>query len=110
LPNGRRRFEDTNHAGLMNGASREWFASGALWREARYVGGHDGGVNLRHTETLVLVDGGGHIRGVYDESLAYDVTQLIPDISTRARPEWMGPCPPGPARNTVTNSTEVLVR
>ncbi|MEO8622780.1 MAG: hypothetical protein ABI625_17040, partial [bacterium] len=35
---------------------------------------------LRHTETLVLVDRDGHIRGVYDGSLAYDVTQLIADI------------------------------
>ena len=35
---------------------------------------------LRHTETLVLVDREGHIRGVYDGSLAYDVTQLIADI------------------------------
>ena len=35
---------------------------------------------LRHTETLVLVDADGHIRGVYDGSLAYDVTQLIADI------------------------------
>ena len=35
---------------------------------------------LRHTETLVLVDGIGHIRGVYDGSLAYDVSQLIADI------------------------------
>ena len=35
---------------------------------------------LRHTETLVLVDSQGHIRGVYDGSLAYDVTQLIADI------------------------------
>ncbi len=35
---------------------------------------------LRHTETIVLVDRDGHIRGVYDGSLAYDVTQLIADI------------------------------
>ena len=35
---------------------------------------------LRHTETLVLVDGEGFIRGVYDGSLPYDVTQLIADI------------------------------
>lgn len=35
---------------------------------------------LRHTETLVLVDGQGRIRGVYDGSLAYDVSQLITDI------------------------------
>ena len=36
--------------------------------------------NLRHTETLVLVDGSGHIRGVYDGSMPYEVTQLIADI------------------------------
>lgn len=37
---------------------------------------------LRHTETLVLVDGRGHIRGVYDGSLAFEVSQLIADIRT----------------------------
>jgi protein SCO1 len=37
---------------------------------------------LRHTETLVLVDGGGHIRGVYHGSLPFEVTQLINDIRT----------------------------
>ena len=35
---------------------------------------------LRHTETLVLVDQIGHIRGVYDGSLVYDVSQLMSDI------------------------------
>lgn len=35
---------------------------------------------LRHTETLVLVDGDGHIRGMYSGSLAYEVDQLIADI------------------------------
>jgi protein SCO1/2 len=35
---------------------------------------------LRHTETLVLVDGGGHVRGMYEGSLAYDVSQLVADI------------------------------
>ena len=35
---------------------------------------------LRHTETLVLVDGDGHIRGAYDGSLAFEVSQLISDI------------------------------
>jgi protein SCO1/2 len=35
---------------------------------------------LRHTETLVLVDRDGHIRGVYDGSLAFEVSQLIRDI------------------------------
>jgi protein SCO1/2 len=37
---------------------------------------------LRHTETLVLVDGEGHLRGMYDGSLAYDVTQLITDVAS----------------------------
>jgi protein SCO1/2 len=37
---------------------------------------------LVHTETLVLVDGHRRIRGVYDGSLPYDVTQLIADIRT----------------------------
>ena len=40
---------------------------------------------LRHTETLVLVDGDGYIRGVYDGSLAYDVTQLIADVRQLTR-------------------------
>jgi protein SCO1/2 len=35
---------------------------------------------LRHTETLVLVDPEGHVRGVYDGSLAFEVSQLIGDI------------------------------
>ncbi|HEX8904955.1 MAG TPA: SCO family protein [Longimicrobiaceae bacterium] len=35
---------------------------------------------LVYTETLVLVDGRHRIRGVYDGSLPYDVTQLIADI------------------------------
>lgn len=38
--------------------------------------------DLLHTETLVLVDGEGRIRGVYNGTRAYDVTQLIGDIRT----------------------------
>lgn len=37
---------------------------------------------LLHTETFVLVDQAGRIRGVYDGSLAYDVSRLIEDIHT----------------------------
>jgi protein SCO1/2 len=33
-----------------------------------------------HTETIVLVDGAGHIRGMYDGSLAFDTQRLIDDI------------------------------
>lgn len=40
---------------------------------------------LVHTETLVLVDAHGHVRGVYDGSLPYDVTQLIADIRVLLR-------------------------
>ena len=36
---------------------------------------------LLHTETFVLVDRHGHIRGVYDGSLAFDVTRLIEDVA-----------------------------
>jgi protein SCO1/2 len=38
--------------------------------------------NLMHTEVLVLVDGAGHIRGVYDGTLAYEVSRLIDDMRT----------------------------
>jgi protein SCO1/2 len=39
-----------------------------------------------HTETVVLVDGDGHIRGMYDGSLAFDTERLMDDIRTlRAR-------------------------
>lgn len=40
---------------------------------------------LLHTETFVLVDQAGRIRGVYDGSLAYDVSRLIDDIRTLRR-------------------------
>jgi len=40
---------------------------------------------LLHTETFVLVDQRGLIRGVYDGSLAYDVSRLIEDIQTLRR-------------------------
>ena len=42
---------------------------------------------LVHTEVLVLVDQEGHIRGVYDGTLPFDVDQLIADIGilTRSR-------------------------
>lgn len=37
---------------------------------------------MLHTETLVLVDGAGRLRGVYDGSLAFDTQRLIDDIRT----------------------------
>lgn len=80
------------HYAVRNGVDgRQWkLLTGArtelarLARDAYFVELADTTGNtrgrLRHTETLVLVDGDGHIRGVYDGSLAYDVTQLIADI------------------------------
>ena len=66
---------------LLTGRRRELVR---LARDAYFVELADSSGNtqgrLRHTETLVLVDQEGHIRGVYDGSLAYDVTQLIADI------------------------------
>lgn len=38
--------------------------------------------SLAHTETLVLVDGAGRIRGYYNGSLPYDVDRLIEDVRT----------------------------
>ncbi len=37
---------------------------------------------MLHTETVVLVDGEGRIRGMYDGSLAFDTQRLIDDIRT----------------------------
>jgi protein SCO1/2 len=43
---------------------------------------------LLHTETLVLVDGSGRVRGMYDGTLPMDVRQLIEDIRwLRTHPE-----------------------
>src|SRR5262245_55893137 len=33
-----------------------------------------------HTEKVLLVDRGGHLRGVYNGSLPYDITRLIDDL------------------------------
>ena len=42
---------------------------------------------LAHTETLVLVDGDGHLRGLYSGSLPYEVTRLLDDVRRlRSRP------------------------
>jgi protein SCO1/2 len=38
--------------------------------------------DLMHTETMVLVDEEGRIRGVYNGTMAYDVNQLIADART----------------------------
>jgi len=35
---------------------------------------------LQHTETLVLVDRLGHIRGVYSGSVAFEATEFIADV------------------------------
>ena len=66
---------------LLTGSRRELvrLARDAYFVELADTSGNTQG-QLRHTETLVLVDQDGHIRGVYDGSLAYDVTQLIADI------------------------------
>lgn len=66
---------------LLTGSRPELvrLARDAYFVELADTSGNTAG-RLRHTETLVLVDRDGHIRGVYDGSLAYDVTQLIADI------------------------------
>jgi len=66
---------------LLTGTRAELvrLARDAYFVELADTSGNTAG-RLRHTETLVLVDPDGHIRGVYDGSLAFDVTQLIADI------------------------------
>ncbi len=55
-----------------------------LARESYYVELADSTGNtqgkLLHTETLVLLDTGGHIRGVYDGSLKFDVERMVEDM------------------------------
>ena len=45
------------------------------------------------TETVVLVDGNGHIRGVYNGTLAFDITRLTEDVRTLQGSE--APCVDG---------------
>jgi protein SCO1/2 len=65
-------------------AQIERLAGRSYFVELRDTTGNTQGT-LVHTETLVLVDGRRRIRGVYDGSLPYDVTQLIADIRTLRR-------------------------
>lgn len=57
-----------------------------LARERYFVELADAGAStvsrgvLAHTETLVLVDGAGRVRGMYSGSLPYEVTQLLADV------------------------------
>jgi protein SCO1/2 len=61
-----------SRAELERLAARDYFV------ELRDTTGNTPGA-LRHTETLVLVDGDGHVRGMYEGSLAFEVDQLIAD-------------------------------
>jgi antitoxin component YwqK of YwqJK toxin-antitoxin module len=49
-PDGRQRYEYAYRDGLLDGISREWFPSGALWREQRYVAGHETGLQRMYWE------------------------------------------------------------
>ena len=86
------RYAEHNHVDgvqwrLLTGsrAELERLARDAYFVELSDTTGNTRG-RLRHTETLLLVDGEGRLRGAYDGSLAYDVNQLIADVRTlRAR-------------------------
>jgi len=60
---------------------------------------------LFHTESVVLVDEDGHIRGVYNGTLAFDVTQLIDDIRTLAEGDGGVTRQPPPINGSVTPTT-----
>jgi len=81
------RYSRENHLDasrwlLLTGerAEIERLARDSYFVELSDSGGKTNG-RLLHTETFVLVDRHGHIRGVYDGSLAFDVTRLIEDIA-----------------------------
>lgn len=83
-----RRYAVENHLDdrkwlLLTGARSEIerLARDEYYVELRDAGGKTMG-RLLHTETFALVDRDGHIRGLYDGSLPYDVTRLIEDIHT----------------------------
>jgi protein SCO1/2 len=71
---------------LLTGAHSEIdrVARDGYFVELTDTGGKTSG-RLLHTETFVLVDRAGRIRGVYDGSLAYDVSRLIDDIRSLRR-------------------------
>jgi len=71
---------------LLTGAHAEIdrIARDGYFVELADRGGKTAG-RLLHTETFVLVDRAGRIRGVYDGSLAYDVSRLIDDIRSLQR-------------------------
>ncbi|HVX41337.1 MAG TPA: SCO family protein [Gemmatimonadaceae bacterium] len=86
-----RRYATENHLDsnkwlLLTGARSEIerLARDEYYVELRDSGGKTTG-RLLHTETFALVDRDGHIRGLYDGSLSYDVSQLIDDIRTLER-------------------------
>ena len=43
-PDGRVHFVYEYRDGLLHGRSREWYPSGALWREQQYDAGHEAGL------------------------------------------------------------------
>ena len=44
------------------------------------MAGSDEGEGIIHSEKLLLVDGKGRIRGVYNGTLAFDMRRLIEDV------------------------------
>jgi protein SCO1/2 len=68
---------------LLTGAPAEIrrLALGSYFVQLGDTTGNANGTML-HTETIVLVDSAGHIRGMYDGSLAFDTQRLIDDIHT----------------------------
>lgn len=62
------------HEAIRQIARRSYFVE--LGDTTGFVAG-----TMFHTETIVLVDTAGHIRGMYDGSLAFDTARLIDDIA-----------------------------
>jgi protein SCO1/2 len=50
------------------------------------MGGKKGSNDFLHTENLLLIDKGGHIRGVYKGTSPADINWLIRDIHQLLKP------------------------
>ena len=59
-------------------------ARNSYFAEAETIGANEQG-GIIHSEKLLLIDPDGHIRGVYNGTLAFDMRRLIEDVRTLSR-------------------------
>jgi len=76
---GRDRGIDAARWWLVTGDAKEiaGLARDSYFADDRRLANADA---VLHTEKVLLVDASGHLRGVYNGTLPYDITRLIRDI------------------------------